>query len=249
VEPVCHSELGTGRWTRHPRTLPQAETKANGLMPTLAENGSGAISVMCWRYFPRRTRFRRRSNFARPYICRLIVLMRLTFPSTPPELRVMVSPLTTAAWSFLRPVVKERRAGRLSALTLSIQSSRRSPCRPVRVLANSVPWPARASRWGPASAGVVGLCLVVRIEMVGVGHDPAGQAADLGAVSAAASVVPSAKDVTKAFGFVASTFSDLRSFDWETLELRATHAYGPGERALTCGAPPGRPGARSRPRK
>jgi hypothetical protein len=34
------------------------------------------------------------------------------------------------------------------------------------------------------------------------------------------------QDVTKAFGFVASTFSDLRSFDWETLELRATHAYG-----------------------
>jgi hypothetical protein len=33
-----------------------------------------------------RTRLRSRSGFARPYICRLIILMRLTWPSTAPEL-------------------------------------------------------------------------------------------------------------------------------------------------------------------
>jgi hypothetical protein len=33
-----------------------------------------------------RMRLRSRSNFARPYICRLIILMRLTVPSTGPEL-------------------------------------------------------------------------------------------------------------------------------------------------------------------
>ena len=33
-----------------------------------------------------RTRLRRRSGFARPYILSLIILMRLTWPSTAPEL-------------------------------------------------------------------------------------------------------------------------------------------------------------------
>jgi hypothetical protein len=43
-----------------------------------------------------RTRLRSRSNLARPYICLLIILMRLTLPSTVPELCESVSPLRTA---------------------------------------------------------------------------------------------------------------------------------------------------------
>jgi hypothetical protein len=45
----------------------------------------------------RRTRLRSSSNPARPYICRLIILMRFTDPSTAPELCSRVRPLSTAS--------------------------------------------------------------------------------------------------------------------------------------------------------
>src|SRR6266566_1560007 len=44
------------------------------------------------------------------------------------------------------PRTKECRSGWSSASTAVIQASRRSPCRSVRILANSVTWPARESR-------------------------------------------------------------------------------------------------------
>jgi hypothetical protein len=44
-----------------------------------------------------RMRLRSRSKLARPYICLLIILMRLTLPSTAPELCGIVSPLRTAS--------------------------------------------------------------------------------------------------------------------------------------------------------
>src|SRR6266851_6794232 len=54
--------------------------------PLLAaiRSGSGPLSVM--HQSASRTRLRSRSGFARPYICLLIILMRLTWPSTAPEL-------------------------------------------------------------------------------------------------------------------------------------------------------------------
>src|SRR5258706_663207 len=51
----------------------------------------------------RRIRFRSRSVLARPYICRLSILMRLTVPSTAPELQAWVSPATTASKSLRSP--------------------------------------------------------------------------------------------------------------------------------------------------
>ena len=77
-----------------------------------------------------RMRLRSRSNFARPYICRLIILMRLTVPSTGPELSCRVRPLSTAVRPRCRPAAKECRCGRSSARTWLIQLSRRSPLRP-----------------------------------------------------------------------------------------------------------------------
>ena len=61
--------------------------------------GSGPYFVMitdpC--QLTRSTRLRSRGKAARPYICRLIILVRLTLPSTTPELHGMVSPLSTAS--------------------------------------------------------------------------------------------------------------------------------------------------------
>jgi hypothetical protein len=68
-----------------------------------------------------RIRLRRRSNLARPYICRLIILMRLTLPSTAPELWAVVSPAMTASQSRLRPAVKEFRSGWSSVSTVVIR--------------------------------------------------------------------------------------------------------------------------------
>ena len=127
-----------------------------------------------------RTRLRSSSKLARPYVCRLIILSRLTLPSTTPEFQGMVRPLRTAAWSRLRPRAKECRSGWSSASTAVIQSSRRSPCRPVRILANSVTWPASASRCGQRSRGPGELFLFVVAEVVRVGEDPAGEVAGLG---------------------------------------------------------------------
>ena len=49
---------------------------------------------------------------ARPYICRLSILMRLTWPSTGPEFHGWVRPAVTAARSCSMPVTKEFRPGR-----------------------------------------------------------------------------------------------------------------------------------------
>jgi len=51
----------------------------------------------------RMTRLRSRSKLARPYIWRLIILIRLTLPSTAPELWGRVRPLSTAAWFLSEP--------------------------------------------------------------------------------------------------------------------------------------------------
>ena len=55
---------------------------------------------------------RRRSGFARPYIAVLSCLMRLTVPSTAPELYCRVSPATTASRSRRSPAVNDRSCGR-----------------------------------------------------------------------------------------------------------------------------------------
>jgi hypothetical protein len=63
-------------------------------------------------------RLRSRSGFARPYIDVLICLMRLTVPSTGPELYCRVSPATTASWSRRTPAVNERSTGRSRSTAL-----------------------------------------------------------------------------------------------------------------------------------
>jgi hypothetical protein len=63
--------------------------RSNGQDP-----GSGALSVIDGQ--ARRIRLRSRSRLARPYICRLIILIRLMLPSTGPELCRSVRPLWTA---------------------------------------------------------------------------------------------------------------------------------------------------------
>src|SRR5580658_8022025 len=99
-------------------------------------------------YVVSRTRLRSRGYPARPYIWRLSILRRLTLPSTLPELQGRVRPLRAASRSSLRPRAKECRAGRSLASAVVIHWSRRWPWRLVRILAKSVTWPARASRWG-----------------------------------------------------------------------------------------------------
>ena len=61
-----------------------------------------------------RIRLRSRSNLARPNIWRLIILMRLTVPSTGPELKSRVSPAVTVSRSVASPRAKDRRAHRSS---------------------------------------------------------------------------------------------------------------------------------------
>src|SRR5690348_13792318 len=77
------------------------------------------------------------------------------------------------------PRTKECRSGWSSASTAVIHASRRSPCRPVRILANSVTCPARASRSGQRCLARASRFLVV-IEVVRVGGDPPGQVAGFG---------------------------------------------------------------------
>jgi hypothetical protein len=60
--------------------------------PTLRDRIDPFAGQAAWRM-----RLRSRSKLARPYICLLIILMRLTLPSTAPELCGMVSPLRTAS--------------------------------------------------------------------------------------------------------------------------------------------------------
>ena len=76
------------------------------LLPTWGQkSGSGPHFVIVSTPVPgwvggqlaRRTRLRGSSNPARPYICRLIILMRFTDPSTAPELFSRVRPLSTAS--------------------------------------------------------------------------------------------------------------------------------------------------------
>ena len=63
--------------------------------------GSGTVSVIAeaCRQSASRMRLRSRSGLARPYICLLIILMRLTCPSTRPEFQGSVRPAVTASWS------------------------------------------------------------------------------------------------------------------------------------------------------
>jgi hypothetical protein len=57
---------------------------------------------------------------ARPNICRLIILMWLTRPSTGPEFQVVVRPAVTASRSDCKPLAKDVRPGKSSARTAAI---------------------------------------------------------------------------------------------------------------------------------
>jgi hypothetical protein len=70
------------------------------------------LSRILWRLTGRahvlsRILLRSKEKLARPYICRLIILILLTLPSTGPELHGMFNPATTASRSRRSPVAKE----------------------------------------------------------------------------------------------------------------------------------------------
>ena len=77
----------------------KAERSCRPGLAVSTPTGSGPYFVMitdpC--QLTRSTRLRSRGKAARPYICRLIILVRLTLPSTTPELHGMVRPLSTAS--------------------------------------------------------------------------------------------------------------------------------------------------------
>src|SRR3984957_2797923 len=85
---------------------------------------------------------------------RLMCLNLQFFPSTAPLFQWRVSPLRTAWQSWRRLRVKAWSSGcSFSSSAAWSQSSRRSPCRPVRIFANSATWRARAPRGGQAGGG------------------------------------------------------------------------------------------------
>ena len=67
------------------------------------------------------TRAFKRSKFARPYICRLIVFGRLTCPSTGPLLQGDSSAAATAAYSWRSPTAKFRSSTTAHCSALSNQ--------------------------------------------------------------------------------------------------------------------------------
>jgi hypothetical protein len=97
--PIWLHAFGFGRY-QHPEHGALEFTRARlgpvsdvGGVMALAEIGSDAHLVIeidqgrtAAGPHARRTRLRSRSNFARPYICRLSILIRFTLPSTAPEL-------------------------------------------------------------------------------------------------------------------------------------------------------------------
>src|ERR1700733_382831 len=108
-------------------------------------------------------RRRSRSGPARPYICRLSILMRLTWPSTEPELHRRLRPLVTASWSARRPVTKERSAGSPVAAAALVHKGGEG--------ADAGGDRGELGRGGEdgVQAGLVGVG-----EIGGAGHDPAG---------------------------------------------------------------------------
>ena len=82
-------------------------------------------------YAADRTRRRRRSNFARPYIDRLISLRRCTFPSTGPLLHLCFKAASTAASSRHKCFVKEA-SGLCSADSRQLGQAPRSRSRTIR---------------------------------------------------------------------------------------------------------------------
>lgn len=95
-----------------------------------------------------RTLFRRSWKPARPYIWRLIILIRLTWPSTIPEFQGRVRPAMTASRSRSRPLTKMCRPGKSSVRTAVIHWSNRSPWSWVRICAKSRTCLVRASSSG-----------------------------------------------------------------------------------------------------
>jgi hypothetical protein len=76
-------------------------------------------------------------------------MMRLTWPSTAPELQGRLSPLVTASWSARSPVTKERSAGSLVARAAVIHGSRSFlPRRSFMMTSNARTLAATAASWG-----------------------------------------------------------------------------------------------------
>src|ERR1700674_1577019 len=80
--------------------------------------------TLCDVQFGLRTRTRSKSSLARPYICRLRNLSRLTCPSTWPLLHCDVKAARTADKSALRPAANRRSSGTAQSLAWISQRSK-----------------------------------------------------------------------------------------------------------------------------
>ena len=118
-------------------------------------------------------------GLARPYICRLSILMRLTWPSTAPELQGRLSPLVTASWSARSPVTKERSPGSPVARATVIHGSRSLRPRRSFMMAAKARTPAvTAASCGDAARIASRLARSASSRRSGCGHDPCGHGAD-----------------------------------------------------------------------
>ena len=82
-------------------------------------------ALMAWfRYAAPNTRARKRSKFARPYICRLSVFKRLLCPSTGPLVHGYSRDAATACYSWRMPTAKVRNSGTGHCSALSTQAER-----------------------------------------------------------------------------------------------------------------------------
>lgn len=102
-------------------------------IPTMisAVGGPGKLSLR-----QQDARLRRRAKPARPNTWRLSILIRLTCPSTTPELQDSVRPAMTASRSRSMPAARVWRLGRSSWRTASSRCGSRSPWRSVSIWAS-----------------------------------------------------------------------------------------------------------------
>jgi hypothetical protein len=116
---------------------------------------------------------------ARPYICRLIILMRLTLPSNAPELWGRVMPAVTAARSRRRVRANAASAGRVSAGFHRGDPGRETVAVELDQEAGEVADVGGQSvRSGLRGQDAFQRGVVVGVEPVGPGHDPPAGLAD-----------------------------------------------------------------------
>ncbi len=165
VSPSRHSASQRSSHASAPLSV-STWSRSAGTRPAVPRGSSTCVQSITWvfnrqgtghgqaglgtraRHEASRTRFLSRPKPARPYICRLSILILLTWPSTTPELQGSVRPAMTASRSRSMPLARVWRLGRSSCLTESSQSCSRWPWRSVSMVAKE-----RTSRVSASSSG------------------------------------------------------------------------------------------------